>query len=347
MLSLSAVYKTYPDNKNYVSTFVQDMLQAIPNITKYYMINNVAQTSGELGFWIPHWTPMKTLVYLQQYAMSNTNLPMYVLRIEQADMTTSSSASQLQTMSFVSVYDKLQASSGRVYSTIKSEVRYRDTNVANDPSALPPNPSADQDKNNTPQDVILAKRIISADASMSFAGMNGFTLISRDAVDGCASYPITYQSFMSNYNSLGFYGAYPTDSNKVWGNQWSQYSQTHLPAKNADIINAYQSNIYARRTLLGAEKGILFCYVNEFRKPGEMATLMLPSGNPANMLDFMRSGNYLTWSVKDKVMASGEGVSEVMVVRDSYHLPDGVSGYLPKLSSSLTTTSAANVPNLT
>ena len=343
MLSLSAVYKSYPDNKNYVSTIAQDMLKAIPNIEKYYAIQNVDKTQGTLSFWIPHWTPMKTLKYLQQYAMSDDNLPMYVLRIEQSDMKTSSSASQLQSMSFTSVYSLLQSASGRVYSTIKAEQRYRDPDVANDPTAIDPSPSADQDKNNTPQDVILAKRIISADGSMTYAGMNGFTLVSRDAVDGCITYPSTYRDFMSDYNSLGFYGVYPTDPNKVWGNQWSKYSPTHLPSKNADIINAYQSNIYARRTLLGAEKAVLFCYVNEFRKPGELATLMLPSGNPANMLDFMRSGNYLTWSVTDKVMASGEGVSEVMVVRDSYHLPDGVSGFLPKLSSSLTN---ANISSL-
>jgi hypothetical protein len=93
MLTLSSVYKTYPNNMATVSTIVQDMLSSIPYIQSYYQLANVLPTRGNFRFWIPYWTPLKTLKYLQQYAMSQLNEPMYVLRINQGDMTSSSNAS--------------------------------------------------------------------------------------------------------------------------------------------------------------------------------------------------------------------------------------------------------------
>lgn len=333
MFSLAAVYKTYPNNTAKISDVVFDMLSAIPYITKYYQVSKVLATAGTLSFWIPHWTPMKTLKYLQQYAMSENNEPMYVLRINQDQMDTRSNSYKKQTLSFTSVYNLLNNSAERTYSTIKAEQRYRNNNVDSTNSNDKSVPSAEDDKNNNPQDVVLAKNLVAGDASMLFAGLNGFTLISRDAIDGSITYPITYQNFMKTYQSLGFNGVYPTDNNKVWGNQWSRYETTHIPPSNTDFIRALQTNTYARRTMLGAEKANIFCYVNEFRKPGEKANLILPSGDPSKIIDFMRSGSYLTWEVTDRVMASSEGVSEITLVRDSYYLVDNVKGYLPTLNS--------------
>jgi hypothetical protein len=246
-------------------------------------------------------------------------------------MDTRSNSYKKQSLNFTSVYDLLQNPNARTYSTIKAEQRYRTTNVAGDTNASP-SPNAEDDKNNSPQDVILAKNIMSSDASMSFAGLNGFTLISRNQ-NGTKSFPITYKEFMKNYKSLGQHGVYPTEPNMVWGNQWSKYTNTHLDPDNKELIEAYQNNLFSRRTMLGAEKATIYCYVNELRKPGEKANLILPSGDPDKIVDFMRSGSYLTWSVTDKVMASGEGVSEIKVVRDSYYLIDNVKGFLPSLNS--------------
>jgi hypothetical protein len=338
MFSLSAVYKSYAGNNQKISKIIFDMLSEIPFIDKYYQLKNPLPTKGTMDFWIPHWTPMKTMTYLQQYAVSQLNEPMYALRITQDQMDTRSNSYKKQSLNFTSVYNLFNNSGTRTYSTIKAEQRYRNVNVAGTGSGTDttsPTPSAEDDRNNSPHDVILAKSIISNDASMSFAGLNGFTLIGRNQ-NGTKSFPITYQSFMSNYKVMGKYGVFPVDPNKVWGNQWSKYINTHLDPDNKEIIEAYQNNLFSRRTLLGAEKALIYCYVNEFRKPGEKANLILPSGDPEKIIDFMRSGSYLTWSVTDKVMASGEGVSEIKVVRDSFYLIDNVKGYLPSLNSNQT-----------
>lgn len=331
MLSLAAVYKSYPNNSAKISDIVYDMFSEIPYMKDYYQIKKVLPTKGNLNFWIPHWTPLKTLTYLQQYAVSQTNQPMYALRITQDQMDTQSNSYKKQTLSFTSIYDLLENTGARTYSTVKAEQRYRNVNVASDNNAQP-TPSASDDRNNSPQDVILAKNIISSDASMSYAGLNGFTLIARNE-NGTKSFPYTYKDFTKNYKSLGQFGAYPTENNKVWGNQWAKYQNTHLDPDNPEIIKAYQNNLYSRRTMLGAEKAIIYCYVNELRKPGEKANLILPSGDPEKIIDFMRSGSYLTWSVTDRVTATGEAVSEIKVVRDSYFMIDNVKGYLPSLNS--------------
>lgn len=334
MLGLSSVYKTYKSNSAKISDIVYDMFSKIPFISDYYQVKKVLPTKGNIDFWIPHWTPLKTLTYLQQYAVSQENEGMYVLRITQDQLDTRSNSYKKQSLNFTSVYDLLQNGGTRTYSTIKAEQRYRDVNTdSSQASTSKPSPSAEDDKNNNPSDVILAKSVISSDASMSYAGLNGFTLIARNE-NGTKSFPTTYKDFMKTYKSLGHHGVYPTELNKVWGNQWSKYTNTHLNPDNQEIIEAYQNNIFSRRTMLGAEKAIIYCYVNEFRKPGEKANLVLPSGDPEKIIDFMRSGSYLTWSVTDRVMASGEAVSEIKVVRDSYYMIDNVKGYLPSLNSS-------------
>lgn len=343
MLGLAAVYKTYPNNTAKISNIIFDMFSNIPYITKYYQVKKVLPTKGYMNFWIPHWTPIKTLSYLQQYAVSELNEPMYVLRIQQDQMDTRSNSHKKQSLNFTSVYNLLQNAAVRTYSTIKSEQKYRNTNVNN--STGKSKPSAEDDKNNSPQDVILAKSIISSDASMSYAGLNGFTLIARNE-KGTKSFPITYKEFTKTYKSLGNHGVFPTEYNKVWGNQWSKYTNTHLNPDNEDLIEAYQNNLFSRRTMLGAEKATIYCYVNELRKPGEKAHLILPSGDPDKIVDFMRSGAYLTWSVTDRVMASGEGVSEIKVVRDSYYIIDNVKGYLPTLNSIESLNGAQNIQNL-
>lgn len=330
MLGLATVYKTYPKNTAKISDVVFDMFSEIPFIKDYYQVKKVLPTKGTMDFWIPHWTPLKTLTYLQQYAVSELNEPMYVLRITQDQMDTRSNSHKKQSLSFTSIYNLLQSKESRTYSTVKAEQRYRNTNVEGSNNKT--EPSAKKDKNNNPQDVILSKNIVSHDASMAYAGLNGFTLIGRNQ-NGTKSFPITYKEFMKNYKSLGQHGVFPTELNKVWGNQWAKYTNTHLDPDNKDLINAYQNNLFSRRTMLGAEKAVIYCYVNELRKPGEKANLILPSGDRDKIVDFMRSGAYLTWSVTDKVMASGEAVSEIKVVRDSYYHIDNVKGFLPSLNS--------------
>ncbi len=329
MFGLAGVYKSFPNNKAKISDIIDKMLSDIPFISKYYQVQKTTPTKGEMEFWIPHWTPIKTMSYLQQYAVNTNNESMYVLRITQDEMDTRANSYKKQSLRFTSIYDLMRKLNGRTYSTIKSEQKYRN---AYDTTAKP-NPTATEDKNNNPMDVILTKNIVSSDASMLFAGLNGFTLIARNE-NGTKSFPVTYKDFMQTYKALGHHGVFPTESNMVWGNQWSKYTNTHLNPDNLDIIEAYQNNIFSRRTMLGAEKATIYCYVNEMRKPGEKANLILPSGDPAKIVDFMRSGAYLTWSVTDRVMASGEAVSEIKVVRDSYYMIDNVKGFLPSLNSS-------------
>lgn len=346
MFTTSTIYKSYPNNQATISDIVFDSLKGINFIESYYNIANPQPTKGVIDFWIPNWTFLKTLKYLQQFAVTANNDPFYVLTITQDDMSSGSNAAKQPTIHYNSIFMNLQGVAGRTFSSQRAEQKNRDPNdgTGNDVNSQndQTKPPESQDTGNAPPDVILGRMQKSFDGSMLFFGMNGETIIGRDAIGGTSYFATTYENYLETYSALGMWSVYQQDANlKSWGNQWATIKNSFLSPSSINQVQGYFRNLYSKRMMLGSNRIIIISYINEFRKTGEKVKLMLPSSNKAVGIDLMNSGDWMIYSITDKIDSSGRATSEIELVRDSYFLipSQNINNYIPRintLSSNLT-----------
>jgi len=340
MLATASIYKTYPDNKAKISDIVFDGLKSLKYIDKYYNIENPEPTKGTINFWIPNWSMIKTLKYLQSFAVNEKNEPFYVFTIRQDDMSSRTGAIKHPTIHYNSIFKFLKGKAARTFSSQRSEQKLRDptSDTNGDAAKTKPTPSAKDDKNNSPPDVILGRMQKSFDGSMLFFGMNGETIIGRDAIKGTSYFATTFESFLQEYTGLGMWSVYQKDVNtKSWGNQWSSIKTSSFGPTDADTnqIQNYFRNLYSKRIMLGANRIIIYSYTSEFRSPGEKVNLKLPSSDKETGIDLMNSGDWMIWSITDKISSSGRAVSEIELVRDSYFLIDNsrINNFIPRMQT--------------
>ena len=340
MFSTATIYKTYKDNNAKISDIVYDSLSSINFISSYYNIEKPQPTQGTIDFWIPNWTLVKTLKYLTPYAVNENNEPFYVFSITQDDMSTRTSSLKHQTIHYNSIFKNLKGKATRTFSSQRAEQKLRDTydGTTDDTPSNKPTPSAKDDKNNSPPDVILGRMQKSFDGSKLLFGMNGETIIGRDALEGTSYFATSFESFLQNYSALGMWSVYQKDANKKsWGNQWATVNNTFLgpTAFKNNQVQSYFRNLYAKRMMLGANRMIIHTYTNELRKTGEKVNLKLPSAEREVGIDLMNSGDWMIWSITDKITSNGASVSEIELVRDSYFLipNDRINNFIPRVKT--------------
>lgn len=338
MFSTSSIYKTFPKNEELVSEIVYKCLKDIKFIDSYYNIEKPEPTKGKINFWVPNWSLVKTLKYLEPFAVNEKNEPFYTFSIRQDDMSSRTSAMKHPTIHYNSIFKNLKGKAGRTFSSQRAEQKLRDSYDGTDgqESQDQPKPSAKDDKQNSPPDVILGRMQKSFDGSMLFFGMNGETLIGRDALEGTSYFATTFEKFLQEYTGLGMFSPFQKESGtKSWGNQWASTHNTFMgpSAFKSNQVQNYFRNLYSRRMMLGANRIILYTYTNEFRNTGEKVNLKLPSSDKEVGIDMMNSGDWVIWSIKDKISSSGRGFSEVELVRDSYFLipNDRINNFIPKI----------------
>lgn len=339
MFTTASIYKTFAGNKKKISDIVYQCLTGIKFIDSYYNIEKPEPTKGELNFWIPNWSMIKTLKYLQSYAVNETNDPFYVLTIRQDDLSSRSNAAKHPTIHYNSIFKFLKRKAFRTFSSQRADQKLRDpyTDTKDKEPDTKPNPPVEDDKNNSPADVILARFMKSYDASMLHFGMNGETIVGRD-FEGTSYYSTTFEDFLKSYSGLGMWSPYQKETDvKSWGNQWADLYPSFMGpsfAKNSEVKN-YFRNVYGKRLMLGANRIVIYSYVNEFRNPGEKVSLRLPSSDKEVGIDMMNSGDWMIWSVTDKITSSGRAVSEIELVRDSYFLieQDRINNFIPRIST--------------
>ena len=283
---------------------------------------------------------VKTLKYLQAYAVNENNDPFYVFTIRQDDLSTRTGALKHPTIHYNSIFKFLKGKAIRTFSSQRSDQKLRDpTPDTNDTDAkTKPVPSAKDDKENNPPDVILGRMQKSFDGSMLFFGMNGETLIGRDAIKGTSYFSTTFESFLQEYSGLGMWSVFQKEANKKsWGNQWSSTNTTFMGPSSIDTnqVQNYFRNLYSKRIMLGANRMVIYTYTNEFRNPGEKVNLKLPSSDKQVGIDLMHSGDWMIWSITDKIDSSGRGVSTIELVRDSYFLLDSkiINNFIPRIAT--------------
>lgn len=347
MFATSTIYKTYPNNEAKISDIVFDSLKSIKFIDSYYNIEKPEPTKGKINFWIPNWTFLKTLKYLQPYAVNETNDPFYVFTIRQDDMSSRTGAAKHPTIHYNSIFKFLKGKAVRTFSSQRSDQKLREPYSDTDGKAAKTEtePKPKDDKNNSPPDVILSRVQKSFDGSMLFYGMNGETIVGRDALEGTSYFSTTFESFLQEYSGLGMWSVYQKEANtKSWGNQWSTNNNTFMGptmAKNDQVKN-YFRNLYSKRIMLGANRIVLFTYTNELRNPGEKVNIKLPSSDKEVGIDLMNSGDWMIWRITDKISSSGKAISEVELVRDSYFLIDNsrINNFIPRIKTLSSNSSA-------
>jgi hypothetical protein len=340
MFTNSVIYKTYTNNSASISDIVYDSLKGINYIEDYYNIAKPQKTKGTIDFWIPNWTLIKTLSYLQKYAVTTENEPFYVLTIRQDDMSTSVNAMKKQTIHYNSIFSLLKGKAFRQFSSQRSDQMLRDTTPGTESTTPQQFKSTEsgKDKDYSPHDVILGRMQKSFDGSMLFYGMNGETIIGRDAIKGTSYYSTTFESFLQSYSGLGMWSVYQKDANKKsWGNQWASVKNTSYGPTSYDTnqIQSYFRNLYSKRIMLGSNRIVIYSYTNEFRNPGEKVNITLPSSDKSVGIDLMNSGDWVIWKITDKISSSGKAVSEIELVRDSYFLIDSqrINNFIPRINT--------------
>jgi hypothetical protein len=339
MFSTATIYKSFKNNETTISDAVYSCLTGIKNIDKYYNIDKPEPTKGKINFWIPHWSLVKTLKYVQPYAVNELNEPLYIFSIKQDDMSTHSNSMKHPTIHYHSIFKNLKGKAVRTFSSQRAEQKLRDSyGGVDDEAKNKPSPSAEDDKNNSPPDVILGKVQKSFDGSMLLFGMNGETIIGRDAIEGTSYFATTFESFLQEYSGLGMWSAYQKEAGtKLWGNQWSAVSNSHLSPSSfkSNLVQNYFRNLYSKRMMLGSSRILVYSYVNELRSTGEKVNLKLPSSDKEIGIDMMNSGDWVIWSITDKITSSGKAVSEIELVRDSYFLipNDRINNFIPRIKT--------------
>jgi hypothetical protein len=244
------------------------------------------------------------------------------------------------TIHYNSIFKFLKGKATRVFSTQRADQKLRDPydDTQDKASNTKPVPEAKDDKNNSPADVILGRMLKSFDGTMLFHGMNGQTIVGRDAIEGTKYFADTFENFLQSYSGLGMWSPYQKEANvKSWGNQWSSFNPSFLcpTFANNTQVKDYFRNVYGKRLMLGANRIIIYSYVSEYRNPGEKVNIRLPSSDKEVGIDLMNSGDWMIWSITDKITSSGRAVSEIELVRDSYFLiaNDRINNFIPRINT--------------
>ena len=297
-----------------VSQMIESMLENVPNLLNWYdlEIDETLENDEELfNFFIPNWTPMKTIKYLSRFAADkdNENFRFFTFT------TTHSTGEGIRPkLIFRSVYRYLDTKDRRVYSNVHSMNMGRKPIGADDEASEQLDDIPEDDY--SPADYIRAKKLVFSDGSqLAFSRLSGKTVASFDYIEDNHYQAFDFENFLENYSSQL---SLNSSHSKKYGNQWSDFCSTPFTNKS-QIKNLYLNNY--NKLIMNSVKCHIHTHLNQLRYPGEVAYLYLPSENTDNgHLDMMFQGNWLTWSVKDIIRNDGSSLSEVRFLKDGFFI---------------------------
>lgn len=331
----NTVYLSYPwggnskdkNNRGHasVSQIIEDMLKLVPNLENWYdiEIDPTLNSPDELfNFYIPNWTPMKTIKYLERFAVDEREKDFRYFTFTTFHSTGEGIRPK---MIFRSVYNYLESKDSRLYSAVHSEAFGRksfneDTLAAETIDDIP-------DDNYAPADYIKSKKIIFGDgAQIAFSRVSGKTVVGFDYIEDNNYQAFDFEDFINNYKSQT---SLHSVHSKKHGNQWSSFKTT--PFTNINQVRNQFLNEYNKLSMQNVKCNIQ-THVNQLRHPGEVAFLYMPSEYAENaFLDMMFQGRWITWSIKDIILSNGEGMSQVEFRKDGFFIltnnPEGLPEY--------------------
>ncbi len=318
------VYLSYEWGENNINgstsieKIIEDTLNAVPNLLNWYdiEIDPTLKSQDDLfNFFVPNWTPMKVIKYLSKYAIkeSNRNQGLYTFTTDH-----STGEGIRPKLVFKSVYSYLEEDVARNYGSLHESVFGSDGDDVEGYA---------EEFEYAPTEYIKNKRIEFSDSSKQiFSRLSGSTVSTFSYINDNKYLAFNYSDFLSSYNSfLGTLGVHGVN----YGNQWSDFS--YSPLTNESQIKSLYVNKYSNKTMKSVSCTIQ-THVNQLRKVGEKVELDLKSNSETGK-DEMMGKSWLTWSIKDVILQSGEGSSQVIFYKDSFEDVRGDPGNLPDISS--------------
>lgn len=323
------IYKTYewsggdennaPEKELTISGIVQDLLseELSPNLlngwqyrTDIQETSDISDTSLRWNFYIPRWTLLKTVNYLKKFAISNEgNYPNYIF--------TSRDIVNTRLITFKSIYS--------IINDINAINASEEYGLRSNIQALPLNPS----KMNpawASNAILNFKYNIYNGFDIAFGGLSGKTYLHHDYFKGVIAHSNSFDNYKKQYKiGLDAYYIYANS----FGDQFSNIFYT-----GEDHNQSLMLNDYAKKSLRSITCTVN-CYLNPFRYVGQHAKLSIPSVSPVNgggAIDSINDGNWIIWTITDKINKDGTAWSTVEFAKDSVFVQSLAVGNLETAS---------------
>lgn len=318
-LTCNSVYKTYswdggsnsayPKRAKTIYDIMNDTINSIPNIRNWYEID-VEQTmdteDDKINFFIPNWTPLKTLNYLRKFAVNKDGLPYYVCYIDPPDKF-----GNKPTLRCKSIYTLMKQKDYHIFSSQFAQHTNRSPQGQTEPARDINEGQTDKyDITNTIQNrrFNYFNRL-----KTSFGQMSGETFATFDYIRDNNFVASDFNTFRRNYSGLGQYSLHSAN----YGNQWSQFR--HHSFNEPKRLLTMKQNEYAYNTIHSSISCQLDMTMNELRRPGQLADIVFKSAMIDTSVDRMMSGKWLIWGQIDALGAiGGAAASYVVCIKDGF-----------------------------
>lgn len=317
-LTTNSIYKTYkwdggskssaPKKAKSIYSLLIDTLLCVPNIEKWYNIE-VEETGNseddKINFYIPNWTPYKTLNYLRKFAINKDNFPYYIFNVKPPEKL-----GKKPTIVLKSIYSYMLEKGAHQFVNHFANQSHRPSTSTNEPVR---DFTAEQDFFDMTN--IYFKRYITYfnRIKTSFAKLSGETFFTFDYINGNKYLAYEFDDFRNKYKGLGNYFLHQMK----YGNQWAKF-RPHSFTEPKRIISM-KLNEFAYETIHSSIGGMFYMPINSNRFVGQLADILFKNPVPDINIDLMLSGKWLIWGQIDYMTNTGSnGWSVVFCLKDGF-----------------------------
>ena len=320
-LTGNSVYKTYswdagtktsyPKRARSIYDLMNDTINLIPNIRNWYEID-IEQTldseEDKTNFFIPNWTPLKTLNYLRKFAVNKEGLPYYVCYIESP-----SRFGDKPILRCKSIYTLMKQKNYHIFSSQFANHTNRAPQGSSVSDVVRDINEGERDKYDITNTITNRRFNYFNRLKTSFGQLSGETFYTFDYISDNKYVAANYDTFKRNYKGLGQYSLHSMS----YGNQWSQF-RPHSFNDTKKLLKMKQ-NEYAYNTIQSSISCGLDMKLNQLRKPGQLADIVFKSAMNDTNVDRMMSGKWLIWGQVDSMTSfASPAASYVVCVKDGF-----------------------------
>ncbi|MCS7316901.1 MAG: hypothetical protein NZZ41_01075 [Candidatus Dojkabacteria bacterium] len=325
-LTTNSIYKTYkwdggskekaPEKEKTIYDIMIDTFSLIPHITKWYDFD-IEETLEDLkiNFYIPNWTPYKTLNYLRKFAINKENFPYFVCYVEPPEKIGKKPKIILK-----SIYSLMKKKGVHLFANQYANQTYRPPNSAQNPLDNLEEEKSDFDMTN-----VYNKRYFFYfnRTKTLFSKMSGETFFTFDYIHENKYIAYDFNDFRKKYRGLGQHFIH----SMVYGNQWSKF-RPHSFTEPKQLVSM-KINEYAHQTLHSAISCMLFMPVNENRRIGQLADILIKNPMKDINIDLLFSGKWLIWGQIDILSVTfGDASSIVYCLKDGFERMSSDKGFV-------------------
>lgn len=308
---------TYPKRSKSIYDIMNDTVNSIPNILNWYEVDiekTLETEEDKVNFFIPNWSPLKTLNYLRKFAVNSEGLPYYVCYIDPPKKF-----GEKPTFRCKSIYTLMKQKEYHVFSSQYAQHANRSAQGTEEPARDINEGQTDKyDITNT----IYNRRFNYFNRlKSSFGQMSGETFSTFDYINDNKHVAFDFNTFRKNYSGLGQYSLHATN----YGNQWSQVRPHSF--NDAKRLLKMKQNEYSYNTIHSGISCQLDMTLNQLRRPGQVADIVFKSVMSDTNVDQMMSGKWLIWGQVDSLTSFGAAAgSYVVCVKDGFENLKGTHG---------------------